>query len=123
AITSDADLTAAAEVISEQALGTGANESEFNNWTAYDFVKNTLSFENILNVQSTISFYPNPTNGVVNIDSETRVNEISVYAITGQLVKKAIGANSINIEEVRPGIYIIEVSTNEQKVQGKLIRK
>ncbi|MGB0443629.1 MAG: T9SS type A sorting domain-containing protein, partial [Flavobacteriaceae bacterium] len=123
AITSDADLTAAAEVISEQALGTGANESEFNNWTAYDFVKNTLSFEDILNVQSTISFYPNPTNGVVNIDSETRVNEISVYAITGQLVKKAIGANSINIEEVRPGIYIIEVSTNEQKVQGKLIRK
>ena len=82
-----------------------------------------MAYEDVFKVHSTISFYPNQTNSGVNVDSETRVNEISVYAITGQLVKKVVGANSINIEEVRPGIYIIEVSTDEQKVQGKLIRK
>ncbi len=123
AITSDADLTAAAEVISAQAYGSGAAESAFDGWTAYHFVKNTLSLEDVLKVHSTISFYPNPTNGVVNVGSETRVNEISVYAITGQLVKKAKGVNSINIENVKPGIYIIEVITDEEKVQGKLFRK
>ena len=123
AITSDADLTAAAEVINAQAYGSGAAESAFDGWTAYDFVKNTLSLEDVLKVHSTISFYPNPTNGVVNVGSETRVNEISVYAITGQLVKKAKGVNSINIENVKPGIYIIEVITDEEKVQGKLFRK
>ena len=59
----------------------------------------------------------------VNIDSESRVNEINVYSISGQLVEKVIRANSINIENVRSGIYVIEIITDEQKVQGKLIRK
>jgi predicted RNA-binding protein len=39
------------------------------------------------------------------------------------LVEKVIRANSINIENVRSGIYVIEIITDEQKVQGKLIRK
>jgi len=112
-----------AEVIGTQAANTGADESKFTDWTAYAFVNTTFSFEEIFEVKSTISYYPNPTNGIVNIDSESRVNEINVYSISGQLVEKVIRANSINIENVRSGIYVIEIITDEQKVQGKLIRK
>jgi len=119
-----AALTAThAEIISEQAANSGADESKFTDWTAYAFVNTTFSFEEIFEVKSTISYYPNPTNGVVNIDSESIVNEINVYSITGQLIEKVIKASSINIENVRPGIYVIEIITDEQKVQGKLIRK
>jgi hypothetical protein len=112
-----------AEVIGTQAANTGSDESKFTEWTAYAFVNTTFSFEEIFEVKSTISYYPNPTNGIVNIDSESRVNEINVYSISGQLVEKVIRANSINIENVRSGIYVIEIITDEQKVQGKLIRK
>ena len=112
-----------AEILAAQAANSGADESKFTDWTAYAFINTTFSFEEIFEVKSTISYYPNPTNGVVNIDSESRVNEINVYSITGQLVERVIKANSINIENVRPGIYVIEIITDEQKVQGKLIRK
>ncbi|MDA1085368.1 MAG: hypothetical protein O2810_07580, partial [Bacteroidetes bacterium] len=43
AITTDTDLTAAAEVIIEQAYGSGAAESAFDGWTAYDFNKSAFS--------------------------------------------------------------------------------
>ena len=120
-----AELTATqAEVLAAQAFNTGANEGKFTGWTAYDFNnEGALSIGRDIDIQDSISFYPNPTDGLINVISERKINTINVYAVTGQLIKSAAGEKSIDIKEVTPGIYIIEVTTDEQKVLGKLIRK
>ena len=82
-----------------------------------------LSIGTDIDIQDSISFYPNPTDGLINVISERKINTINVYAVTGQLIKSAAGEKSIDIKEVTPGIYIIEVTTDEQRVLGKLIRK
>ena len=120
-----AELTATqAEVLAAQAFNTGANEGKFTGWTAYDFNNGgALSIGTDIDIQDSISFYPNPTDGLINVISERKINTINVYAVTGQLIKSTAGEKSIDIKEVTPGIYIIEVTTDEQKVLGKLIRK
>ncbi len=120
-----AELTATqAEILAAQANNTGATESRFTGWTAYAFNNGgALSIGADIDIQDSISFYPNPTEGLINVISERKINTINVYALTGQLIKSAAGEKSIDIKEVNPGIYIIEVTTDKQKVLGKLIRK
>ena len=73
---------------------------------------NSNTFEN------SIIIYPNPTNGILNISSETTVDSILVYDILGKIVAKTSNQNSINLEHLNASMYIVKVkSSNSIKYQ------
>jgi hypothetical protein len=72
--------------------------------------------------------YPNPTDNFIfidlskmNVDKET---EISIYSITGNLVRKSIFQDNLitmNVEELVNGVYIITVNSNGSYERQKFV--
>jgi hypothetical protein len=81
-------------------------------------------------LENAVSVYPNPANGVINIDltSElTKNSSLEVYDALGKLVVKQVLANelnSINISTLSNGVYTFKVLNDSKLVKmGKLIKE
>ena len=67
-----------------------------------------------------VSFYPNPTNGIVRIEG-AEVSEIQVYNTLGQLVKTAQNTNEIDLSDLMPGVYFLRIKDLHQMVTNKKV--
>ncbi|MDR0871911.1 MAG: T9SS type A sorting domain-containing protein [Prevotellaceae bacterium] len=76
------------------------------------------------NVQTTpnVILYPNPTADKVYILSETAVKSVSVYTLSGLLVKQYNNVNEIDLSNVSNGFYLIETLTADGKTIHKIIK-
>lgn len=77
----------------------------FNNYTA------ELSIAKLENNQKVI--YPNPTNGLIQFDTELDINLVEVTDLQGRLIQTIQGNNlkQINLENLENGNYIVKLQT------------
>jgi len=83
----------------------------------------TLGVENVS--LEAASIYPNPSNGVFSILSQSKIEHVSIYTVTGNFVK-TIKSNTeklfeINVEGLSTGVYLIEIVGVNQKSWKKVI--
>ena len=71
-----------------------------------------------------ITVLPNPTNGLVRIESVEAI-EVQVYSAIGQLVKTVQNSNEIDMSHLTEGIYLLRITAKDgRKHIGKVtIRK
>ncbi len=72
--------------------------------------------------QVSMKVYPNPGNGVFNIQANERIADVQVIDILGQVVYNAsVNAQQhiIQMDNVRSGIYFVQINTQS----GKMIEK
>lgn len=77
----------------------------------------------------TISIYPNPTQGLLNInisdqDEQIRYN-MTIYTLTGKKIidTETDGNISIDLSDYDTGIYILVLKTTESEIQFKIIKQ
>ncbi|OCK50457.1 hypothetical protein BA768_04690 [Chryseobacterium sp. CBo1] len=71
----------------------------------------------------TLGIYPNPTNGILNIKTDSEVEKINVTNMVGQRMDVQFINNQINIQSLQKGIYIVELQLKSgQKVSKKIIK-
>ncbi len=74
-----------------------------------------------------LSVYPNPTNGEFNIELGQLASEnidLKIISITGKMVKEMTlkqGLNTININGLNSGLYILNLTSDNNTVTHKLI--
>jgi len=79
--------------------------------------------DNILNTK--VSVYPNPTNGLlqINIPAGYQLKQISVYDITGKQVKYSNSdSNTLDIGNLSEGFYLLKISTDKGLVTKKVLK-
>lgn len=73
--------------------------------------------------ESNVKFYPNPVNEVFNLETdENSISDCRLYNSSGQLIKLfdlEKGLNTFNVDNLRAGLYFIQVPTKH----GNLIQK
>jgi hypothetical protein len=74
--------------------------------------------------QNLFSFYPNPANKelTIEVDQGIQVKMVSIYSYDGKItIEKPISDNTlqIDISELQPGIYLLEVETDDGFKQVK----
>lgn len=70
--------------------------------------------------------YPNPASESLLIDVGNKNGIINIYNSQGQIVIKDIEVESkikIEVDKLKPGLYIIELYSNKEKVYTKFIKK
>jgi hypothetical protein len=82
---------------------------------------------------STVSIFPNPTNGVINLDLYTEKNQnttIHISDISGRIVKKIQSKSTkgmnhyqLNVAELAEGLYTIQVYENNELTHVSKINK
>lgn len=75
-----------------------------------------------------VSIYPNPSNGMVNMDLGTLENvAINVFDTRGQLIHSQSGiitsSYQLNLNGATPGVYIVELNAHNARQQYKLMVK
>jgi hypothetical protein len=109
------------------------DEQPYNGTTYYrlKMVDNDETFEysKIVSVDKnsidkTFKIYPNPTSNVFFIENtEGVVLDLTVYNINGQIVKKGVKSNRIDVSDLSNGLYILEgMSDNTVVLREKLFK-
>ena len=80
------------------------------------------------NINNTVSIYPNPTSGVVNINlsNNSTVVNYSITTIEGKVVeigKTSTNSISIDLSKEVNGIYFIKINTENSSTVYKLIKQ
>jgi hypothetical protein len=90
--------------------------------TIGELYKTWLSVTDIVNPERRVSFYPNPTQGLLNIGIEDGTNEVvgvSVFNIQGrQLLQGEFNPGQplqVDLEELTNGIYLMQVIYGEYR--------
>ncbi|MDR6969635.1 pectate lyase [Flavobacterium arsenatis] len=73
-----------------------------------------------------IGLYPNPVTNELNISLSNNqiIQNVSVYSIVGQLVKRINGSSTkVDTSELSSGVYLINIQTNKGVFDKKIIKK
>ena len=68
---------------------------------------------------NTISLYPNPAQGVLNISSSNSITKIEVYDLLGKKVASNDNASNVNVADLGKGAYIVKVVQENGSVVAK----
>src|SRR5690554_3919650 len=84
----------------------------------------TLGVDDFENVSFAI--YPNPSSGIINVESNVIANDIKIYSMTGKLLHSQLLndiRSTVNISSLTRGIYIAHISLSNGTTQkAKLIK-
>ncbi|MEY8758041.1 T9SS type A sorting domain-containing protein [Chryseobacterium tongliaoense] len=70
-----------------------------------------------------VGIYPNPTNGILNIKTDSVIENVNIVNVVGQQVKIQLSGNQVNMPGLPNGIYIIELKLkNGQTVVKKVVK-
>lgn len=90
----------------------------------YQTVLNVLGVNEIV-TEKVVSIYPNPTAGYINfnISSATRLEDVSIYDMSGKLVSQnKIVNNRLDLSFLLQGVYILKFNNSDVK-PVKIIKK
>lgn len=82
----------------------------------------TLSLEDHLAHENLINVYPNPTEGLLNIKSAEKFNNIIVYSTLGKVVYKTKSGN-LDLSHLPKGLYFLSLISENNKILTKKVMK
>ena len=109
-------------------LGNGTNKIAYQTilcelnargWCATNCITTRINEEIEVN---TFKIYPNPTNGQVNISTNTAIKKINIYNSLGKLYL-SVDDNSFNISEFPNGIYYLSIQFKTGSITVKKLVK
>ncbi|MEZ4804154.1 MAG: T9SS type A sorting domain-containing protein [Bacteroidia bacterium] len=96
--------------------GGGMGKTEFNLYEA------TLSLDENT-ISSLLNMYPNPVQNMLNINSETEILEVLIYDMQGKLVLESGKSNTIDVNSLNKGVYVVTVRTSEGVAHQTIIKE
>ena len=75
-----------------------------------------------LDLEDTVSVYPNPASTVINLSTTLPLSSIEVYDVFGKLLfTKEKDLTRIDVKEYTPGVYFLVITSNNQQIVKKVI--
>jgi hypothetical protein len=80
--------------------------------------------DNSLDFQDAITVFPNPTSNSLhlNLDKNMNPTALRMYASTGELFMEKAFASNLDISNLKPGIYFLEIQTENTSIRKKIIK-
>lgn len=75
---------------------------------------------------ASVTLYPNPTNGIININCDNNIEQIELFDIQGRLLQTTIEnkeAVKLNITDKSSGVYFVRITTENGKKVEKIIKE
>jgi len=85
--------------------------------------ENNISLSIEENTSKLFNLYPNPTTGLLNIESVSPISEITIYNNLGQSLYNFNNRNQINISSLSKGMYFVKIKDENNQVETKKVIK
>ena len=76
--------------------------------------------------QVKVQVYPNPVVNQLNLSSDQTIQEVKIYAVSGQLIQQnKLNAKSatVNVSSLKAGIYLAQIQTEKGMQTVKVVKK
>ncbi|MEG1592359.1 T9SS-dependent choice-of-anchor J family protein [Chryseobacterium sp.] len=73
--------------------------------------------------KSLVAIYPNPTVDFISVKSDSKINKVEVFDITGKKVNAKLDGNKVDVRSLPAGTYLINVETKDGISTEKFIKK
>ena len=86
------------------------------------FQEGTGATEDNAKINASIEVYPNPANDIIYLKADEPLTKLTIYDISGKHIltqKKPKG--SINVSALKPGVYILEIYSTQEKSRKRII--
>jgi hypothetical protein len=88
------------------------------------FQGNLLAVSDANANKSKLSIYPNPATDVINLKSSKDIKGVSIFDLSGKIVKQSTGASQVNVSSLAKGNYILQAINKDGSVENtKFIKK
>ncbi|HZH70044.1 MAG TPA: T9SS type A sorting domain-containing protein [Flavobacteriaceae bacterium] len=85
------------------------------------YKNNALSISE--NENYSFKIYPNPTSGILFLESKHPISSITVYSLFGQQIQKNTGNSQIDISKMQSGLYFLKIEDKNGNSQTHKILK
>ncbi len=77
------------------------------------------------NESASIGLFPNPTSGIINIQSEQAIDSVAIYDTFGKMVRQIsdAGLTRIDISDFPQGLYFLRLTSNATTIVKPVIRR
>jgi len=91
----------------------------------YEFGSSALSVNDFQSITSEITLYPNPAFNIINIRSEgLNIKSIKIYDVLGKRVAISKQTASIDISQLKSGMYIVKIeSLNNKSITKRFVKQ
>ncbi len=101
--------------------GPAGNNSDIIGIDTFSVTRATMGTSETL--LSKTSVVPNPASDYITITGNERIKSVSVYDTSGKQLKVRVINNKVDVRELIPGSYIINIETEKGKISEKFIKK
>ena len=79
---------------------------------------NCITTSTTSTIDESISIFPNPTTGIVQLRNTTTIRELSLYNLNGKkILSDTTSLGELDLTDFLSGVYILKVQTSNQKQQ------
>ncbi|MBO6606208.1 MAG: aryl-sulfate sulfotransferase [Psychroserpens sp.] len=70
-----------------------------------------------------IEIYPNPTSGIIQIESELAIDGVNVYSMLGQKVLSNTSTSVLDLSSLQSGVYILNIISGERQISKRIVKQ
>ncbi len=98
---------------------------DFNNLVTTNIANTTFTSMplSVDDVSATISIYPNPTNGLVNIRAESKISTVELFDSRGRKLVVKNNSDTIDFSDYSSGVYFMNVYTDRGVGRQKILKQ
>ena len=88
------------------------------------YIDDILSSSSYSFLEKNIHIFPNPTNGLIHIESNNRFEflEITLYNALGKTIKINLSKENIDLSDISSGIYFLIIRTSKGMITKKIMK-
>jgi TolB protein len=112
-------------IVFESTVGDPDTSSGATLWTIEAPINGTVGINTISNNNNNLQIYPNPTKGIIRVNSINEAKKISVLDISGRIIfekSKPQQQETIDLSNFDNGIYIINILTDKKVLTTQIIK-
>jgi len=76
--------------------------------------------------KASFTIYPNPSNGIVNLSSDSVIENVKIYNTLGQIVVSETSTSnevSLNVSDLSSGVYVVTAQVGNELVRKQFIKE
>ncbi|TYB76448.1 T9SS type A sorting domain-containing protein [Bizionia myxarmorum] len=74
-------------------------------------------------VLETVSIYPNPVSGILNIRTSQDIRSVALYDMLGKTIIQETNAKQLDLSNYQSGIYLLKIVTDKGEITKKIVIK
>ncbi|MFY7669465.1 T9SS type A sorting domain-containing protein [Tenacibaculum sp. MEBiC06402] len=81
------------------------------------------TLESFREASTSLDVYPNPSKGIIYVKFNQAIQQMNLLNINGELISSKLNGNTINMSNLKKGMYLLEIRTENKIIKRKIIKE